>query len=94
VAYFNIIIPAKKSFIELLCVTQQKGESTWVYFKRFNEKILKVEELLEPTFLDALINKGKEHTIWRKLYALLDKRLFKVKQVMTNYIRVEEANML
>jgi hypothetical protein len=62
--------------------------------KRFNEKILKVEELLEPIFLEALIDKGKEHTIWRKLYALLDKSLLKVKQVMTNYIWVEEANIL
>jgi hypothetical protein len=57
--------------------------------KRFNEEMVKVEELLKPTALEVLIGGVREHTLWRKFYVLLDKSLLKVKQVMKNYIRVK-----
>jgi hypothetical protein len=56
--------------------------------------MLNVEELLELVALETLIKRVREHVIWRKLYALLDKSLLKVKQVMKNHIQVEEADLL
>jgi hypothetical protein len=56
--------------------------------------MLNVEELLELIALETLIKRVREHVIWRKLYALLDKSLLKVKQVMKNHIQVEEADLL
>lgn len=56
--------------------------------------MVKVEELLKPTALEVLIGGVREHTLWRKFYVLLDKSLLKVKQVMKNYIRVKETDLL
>jgi len=54
--------------------------------KRFNEEMLKVEELFKLVALKALIRGVKEHVLLRKLYALLDRILLDIKQVMENYI--------
>jgi hypothetical protein len=56
--------------------------------------MLKVEELIEPVALEALIKGVREHVLWRKLYILPDKSLSKVKQFMENHIRFEKANLL
>lgn len=42
----------------------------------------------------ALISEVRKHALWRKLYVIPDKSLFKVKQVMKNYIRVEKVRVL
>jgi hypothetical protein len=84
------------SFIERfndLCV-KLECKSIWTYLKRYNEEMLKVEEFLELIALKVLIRAVKEHVIWSKLHALLDKSLLKVKQDMKNYIQVEEADLL
>jgi len=57
-------------------------------------KMLKVEELIEPVALEALIKGVREHVLWRKLYILPNKSLSKVKQFMENHIQFEEANLL
>jgi hypothetical protein len=44
--------------------------------------------------LEALINRVRECSLWRDLYALHDKSLIRVKQVMKNHIHVEKANVL
>ena len=75
--HFNTNIPAKKSYMELFSITQQEIESTWIYLKRFNKEMFKVEELLELVTLKALIREVREHVIRRKLYVLLDKSLLK-----------------
>jgi len=56
--------------------------------------MLKVEELFKLVALKALIRGVKEHVLLRKLYALLDRILLDIKQVMENYIWVEETNLL
>jgi hypothetical protein len=56
--------------------------------------MLKVKKLLELVALEALIRGVREHAIQRKLYTLPDRSLLKVKQVMKNHIRVEDANLL
>jgi len=56
--------------------------------------MLKIEELIEPIASKALINRVREHPLWKDLYALYDISLLKVKQVMKNQIGVEEAGML
>jgi hypothetical protein len=56
--------------------------------------MLKVKKLLELVALEALIRGVREHVIQRKLYTLPDRSLLKVKQVMKNHIRVEDANLL
>jgi len=56
--------------------------------------MLKVKELLKQVALEALIWGVKKHVIWRKLYALPDKNLSKVKQFMENHIRVEGVSLL
>lgn len=56
--------------------------------------MLKIEELIEPIASKALINRVMEHPLWKDLYTLYDISLLKVKQVMKNQIRVEEADML
>jgi len=53
-----------------------------------------VEEFIELVNIKALMRKVKEHALWRKLYTLLDKSLLKVKQIMKNHIRVENACVL
>jgi hypothetical protein len=47
--------------MELFGVTQQEGEFTRAYLKRFDEEMLKVEELLEQVALEALIRGAREH---------------------------------
>jgi hypothetical protein len=56
--------------------------------------MFKVEELIEPVALQALIRGVREHVIWRKLYALPDRSLSSLKQFMENHIRVEKASLL
>ena len=46
-AHFKTSIPIKKNIIELFSVAQQEDESTQVYLRRSNEKMLKVEELIK-----------------------------------------------
>jgi len=53
-----------------------------------------MKKLLELVALEALIRGVKQHALYKKLYALLDKSLLKVKQVMENHIRVEEVSLL
>jgi uncharacterized protein YjfI (DUF2170 family) len=91
VARFSTSIPAKKNSTKLFDVTQQEDESTQAYLNRFNEEMLKMKKLLELVALKALIRGVKQHALYKKLYALLDKSLLKVKQVMENHIRVEEV---
>jgi hypothetical protein len=52
-------------------------------------EMLKVKELIELVVLEALIRGVREHTLWRKLYVLLDKSLSKVNQFMKNHIRLK-----
>ena len=94
VARFSTSIPAKKNSTKLFDVTQQEDESTQAYLNRFNEEMLKMKKLLELVALKALIRGVKQHALYKKLYALLDKSLLKVKQVMENHIRVEEVSLL
>jgi len=49
--------------MKLFGVTQQEGESTRAYLKRFNEKMLNIEELLEPLALKDLIKGVRRHAI-------------------------------
>jgi len=63
VAYFKISIPIKKSSINLFGVTQSDGESIRAYLKRFDEKILKMKELIKPVALKALINRVRERAL-------------------------------
>lgn len=55
--------------------------------------MLKAEKFFEPITSKALISGVKEKILWKKLYALLDRRLLKVKQAIDNYIQVEEVSM-
>jgi hypothetical protein len=41
-----------------------------------------------------LIKGVRENAIWKKLYALPDKNLSKVKQFTENHIRVEDVSLL
>lgn len=63
VAYFNTNLVAKKSSTKLFSVTQQEGESTQKYLKRFNENMYKVEKLIELIVLEALMRGVREHVI-------------------------------
>jgi hypothetical protein len=56
IARFSNNISIKKSLTELVSITQLKGESVRAYLKRFNEKMLKVENLLELMAIKALIS--------------------------------------
>jgi hypothetical protein len=94
VTHFNTSIPTKKSFTELFGITQVKDGSTRTYLKRFNEEMLKVENLIKSVAFKALISRVKEKALWKKLYALPDRRLLKVKQAMESHIQVEEASTL
>jgi hypothetical protein len=47
--------------------------------------MFKMEELIELITLEALISWVRKHSSWKDLYALLDKSLMKVKQVMENH---------
>jgi hypothetical protein len=60
---FSTNIPTRKTFIKLFSWAQQDGESTWVYLRRFNVKMLKMEELIEPVALEALIRGEREHVL-------------------------------
>jgi hypothetical protein len=62
-AHFSTIILAMKTSTKLFGVTQQDGESTRAYLKRFNEKMFNMEELLEPVVLEALIKGVRGHVI-------------------------------
>ena len=64
------------------------------YMKRFNEEMLKLKDLIELIALEALIRRVREKHLWKELYALLDRRLLKVKEAMENYIRVKETSTL
>jgi hypothetical protein len=55
--------------------------------------MLKAEKFIEPITSKSLISGVKEKILWKKLYALLDRRLLKVKQAIDNYIQVEEVSM-
>ena len=94
VARFSTNIAIKKSSIKLFGVGQQEGESTQMYLKRFNEEMIKVEKLFESVALEVLIRGAREHVTQRKLYALVDKSLLKVNQVMKNHIQVENASLV
>jgi hypothetical protein len=48
----------------------------------FNEEMLKVKDLIEQVASEALISAVREKTLWKELYALLDRRLLKVKQAI------------
>jgi hypothetical protein len=61
VARFSTNIAINKSSIKLFGVAQQEGESTQMYLKRFNEEMIKVEELLESVALEVLIRGAREH---------------------------------
>jgi hypothetical protein len=60
---FSTSIPINKSSTELFGVTQQEDEFTRAYLKRFNEEMLKVEELLKSVALEALIKGVNEHAL-------------------------------
>jgi hypothetical protein len=49
--------------MELFGVTQQEGKYTRIFLKRFNEEMLKVEELLKSVALEALIKGVNEHAL-------------------------------
>jgi hypothetical protein len=61
--------------------------------KRFNKKMLKLEELIELVTSKALINGVREHSLWKDLYALPDRSLLKVK-VIENHMWVEKTIIL
>jgi hypothetical protein len=63
VACFSTSIFAKKSSMNLFGVTQQEGKSTRVYLNRFNEEMLKMEELLELVALEALIRGVRDYAL-------------------------------
>jgi len=50
IVYFSMNIPIKKAQLE--------GERTEAYLKRFNKKMLKIENLLEPIVIKVLINEA------------------------------------
>ncbi|KAL9398735.1 hypothetical protein Peur_007696 [Populus x canadensis] len=64
------------------------------YMKRFNEEMLKLEDLIELIALEALSSGVREKHLWKELYALLDRKLLKVKEAMENHIRVKETSTL
>jgi hypothetical protein len=49
--------------MKLFGVIQQDNEFTRAYLKRYNEKMLKVEEIFESITLKALIKGVTEHVI-------------------------------
>jgi hypothetical protein len=53
----------KKNSTDLFCVAQQEEGFTRAYLKRFNEKMFKVKELIEPMTIQALIRRVSEHAI-------------------------------
>ena len=63
VTQFNTSIPAKRSFTKLFGVTHVDDESTRAYLKRFNEKMLKVKELIELIALETLISGVKRKVV-------------------------------
>ena len=63
VAHFSTSITAKKNFKKLFSVMQQEDKTTQVYLKRFNEEMLKMQELIESVALEALIRGVREHAL-------------------------------
>jgi hypothetical protein len=60
----------KKSSTKLFRVTQDEKDSTQAYMKRFNEEMLQVEDLLEPTAGEALIKGVRSEELWKQLHPL------------------------
>jgi len=56
--------------------------------------MLNMKKLIQLVASEALINGVRECSLWRDLYALPDRSLIRVKQVMENHIWVEKANIL
>jgi len=56
--------------------------------------MLKVEELIEHVAFKILISGVMRRALWKKLYALPNRSLLKVKQVMENHIQVEKEIVL
>jgi len=50
----------------------------------FNEKMLNMERLLELIFIEALINKIYNYSLWERLYTLPDKTLLSVEKLYQN----------
>ena len=50
------ILAKKKNFIKLLIIIQREDESTRIYLKRFNEKMLYIKNLIKPNITEAFIN--------------------------------------
>jgi hypothetical protein len=46
---------SRKSFTKLFGIKQVDDESMRAYLKRFNKKMLKVKELIEPMTFEALM---------------------------------------
>ncbi|KAF9673513.1 hypothetical protein SADUNF_Sadunf10G0032000 [Salix dunnii] len=59
VTCFNTSILAKKKIIELFGITQLENEFTRTYLKRFNEKMIKVIDLIKPLYPSPYINEGE-----------------------------------
>jgi len=60
VVCFSTSIPIKKTSTKLFSIVKQEGKSTRAYLKRFNVKMLKMEELIE---LVAIIRRVREHAL-------------------------------
>jgi len=73
ITHFSTSILVKKSSTELFFITQLEGEITRAYLKRFNEKMLKVENLLELMVIEALINGIHNYFLWKCLMHYLIK---------------------
>jgi hypothetical protein len=52
-----------------------------------------MENLLELIITEALINRVPHYLLYEHIYTPHDKTFVKVKQVMENHIRAEEANV-
>jgi len=73
ITHFSTSILVKKSSTELFFITQLEGEITRAYLKRFNEEMLKVENLLELMVIEALINGIHNYFLWKCLMHYLIK---------------------
>jgi len=56
--------------------------------------MLKIKELIESVALEAWISWVREHFSWKDLYALSDKSLMKVKQVIEHHEWIEKISIL
>lgn len=73
ITHFRTSILVKKSLTKLFSITQLEGESTRAYLKRFNEEMLKVENLLEPMVIEPLICGIHNYFLWKCLVHYLIK---------------------